>query len=146
MRHYLDYYFDLYWDLHLGVTGDDIPFEVREIGEAFNTVLAYRNPLLPITHDSYMKVRELLDLLKSWIDERIGDIQTGKIKNPEKTMAWYWLKNAGDGSTSARKTSSSSASTISSRSANGATRSSGSCRAWPKMAAIRACGRPFRRP
>src|SRR6516225_11267883 len=50
MRHYLDYYFDLYWDLHLGVTGDAIPFEVRQIGEEFNTVLAYRNPLLPITY------------------------------------------------------------------------------------------------
>jgi hypothetical protein len=53
MRHYLDYYFDLYWDLHLGVSGDDIPFEVRQIGEAFNTVLAYRNPLLPITRQLY---------------------------------------------------------------------------------------------
>jgi cytochrome P450 len=103
MRHYLDYYFDLYWDLHLGVTGDDIPFEVRQIGEAFNTVLAYRNPLLPITHDNYMKVRELLDQLKSWIDDRISDIQSGKTKNPEKTMAWYWLKNAGDGSHFAKK-------------------------------------------
>jgi hypothetical protein len=80
MRHYLNYYFDLYWDLHLGVTGDAIPFEVRQIGEAFNTVLAYRNPLLPVTHDNCMKVRELLDFLKSWIDERIGDIQSGKIK------------------------------------------------------------------
>jgi cytochrome P450 len=98
MRHYLDYYFDLYWDLHLGVTGDDVPFEVRQIGEAFNTVLAYRSPLLPVVHDNYMKVRELLDVLKSWIDERIADIQSGKTKNPEKTMAWYWLKNAGDGS------------------------------------------------
>ena len=97
MRHYLDYYFDIYWDLHLGVTGDAIPFEVRQIGEAFNTVLAYRNPLLPITHDNYMKVRELLDFLKAWIDERLGDIQSGKTQNPEKTMAWYWLKNAGDG-------------------------------------------------
>jgi hypothetical protein len=58
MRHYLDYYFDLYWDLHLGVSGDAVPFEVRQIGEAFNTVLAYRNPLLPITHDNYMVVRE----------------------------------------------------------------------------------------
>ena len=103
MRHYLDYYFDLYWDLHLGVSGDDIPFEVRQIGEAFNTVLAYRNPLLPITHDNYMKVRELLDFLKSWIDDRIGDIQSGKTKNPEKTMAWYWLKNAGDGSHFSKK-------------------------------------------
>jgi hypothetical protein len=103
MRHYLDYYFDIYWDLHLGVTGDAIPFEVRQIGEAFNTVLAYRNPLLPITHDNYMKVRELLDFLKGWIDERLGDIQSGKTQNPEKTMAWYWLKNAGDGSHFAKK-------------------------------------------
>jgi hypothetical protein len=103
MRHYLDYYFDLYWDLHLGVTGDAIPFEVRQIGEAFNTVLAYRNPLLPITHDNYMKVREHLDTLKSWIDDRIGDIQSGKTKSPEKTIAYYWLKNGGDGSHFSKK-------------------------------------------
>jgi hypothetical protein len=103
MRHYLDYYFDLYWDLHLGVTGDAIPFEVRQIGEAFNTVLAYRNPLLPITHNNYMIVRERLDFLKSWIDDRLADIESGKTKNPEKTMAWYWLKNAGDGRYFAKK-------------------------------------------
>jgi hypothetical protein len=103
MRHYLDYYFDLYWDLHLGVTGDAIPFEVRQIGEAFNTVLAYRNPLLPITYDNYMIVRERLDFLKSWIDDRLTDIESGKIKNPEKTIAWYWLKNAGDGTHFAKK-------------------------------------------
>ena len=103
MRHYLDYYFDLYWDLHLGVTGDAIPFEVRQIGEAFNTVLAYRNPLLPIAYDNYMIVRERLDFLKSWIDDRLDDIENGKIKNPEKTMAWYWLKNAGDGRHFAKK-------------------------------------------
>ena len=60
---------------------------MRQIGEAFNTVLAYRNPLLPITHDHYMRVGELLDVLKSWIDGRIGDIQSGKIKNHGKTMA-----------------------------------------------------------
>lgn len=80
MRHYLDYYFDLYWDLHLGVTGDAIPFEVRQIGESFNTVLAYRNPLLPITYDNYMIVRERLDLLKSWIDDRLDDIENGKMR------------------------------------------------------------------
>jgi hypothetical protein len=103
MRHYLDYYFDLYWDLHLGVTGDAIPPQVREIGEAFNTVLAYRNPLLPITYDNYMKVRERLDFLKSWIDDRLADIESGKTKNPERTIAWYWLKNAGDGAHFAKK-------------------------------------------
>jgi hypothetical protein len=45
MRHYLDYYWDIYWDLHLGVKGGAVPPQVRTIGEAFNTVLAYRNPL-----------------------------------------------------------------------------------------------------
>jgi hypothetical protein len=103
MRHYLDYYWDLYWDLHLGVTGDAIPFEVRQIGESFNTVLAYRNPLLPITYENYMIVRERLDFLKSWIDDRLADIENGKTKDPEKTIAWYWLKNAGDGSHFAKK-------------------------------------------
>ena len=103
MRHYLDYYWDIYWDLHLGVTGDAIPFEVRQIGESFNTVLAYRNPLLPITYDNYMIVRERLDFLKSWIDDRLADIENGKTKDPQKTIAWYWLKNAGDGSHFAKK-------------------------------------------
>lgn len=97
MRHYLDYYFDLYWDLHLGVKGDAIPTKVREIGEAFNTVLAYRNPMLPITYENYMKVRERLDFLKAWINDRLGEIQSGRISQPEKTIAYYWLKNAGDG-------------------------------------------------
>ncbi len=103
MRHYLDYYFDLYWDLHLGVTGDDIPFEVRQLGESFNTVLAYRNPLLPITYENYMIVREHFDFLKSWINDRLADIESGKTKDPERTIAWYWLKNAGDGSHFAKK-------------------------------------------
>ena len=67
MRHYLDYYFDLYWDLHVGVKGDAIPAEVRQIGESFNTVLAYRNPMEPIVYEHYMKVRAKLDFLKKWI-------------------------------------------------------------------------------
>jgi hypothetical protein len=57
MRHYLDYYFDIYWDLHLGVKGDAIPAKVRQIGEAFNTVLAYRDPLQQIVYENYMTVR-----------------------------------------------------------------------------------------
>jgi hypothetical protein len=97
MRHYLDYYFDLYWDLHLGVTGPAIPTQVRQIGEAFNTVLAYRDPMQPIVYDNYMKTRALLDFLKAWIDERLNDIASGKTPNPEKTIAFYWLKNAGSG-------------------------------------------------
>jgi len=103
MRHYLDYYFDIYWDLHLGVKGKAIPAEVREIGEAFNTVLAYLNPMQPIVYENYMVVRKRLDFLRTWIDERVEDISSGRLANPEKTLAWYWLKNAGDGAHFSKK-------------------------------------------
>jgi cytochrome P450 len=97
MRHYLDYYFDLYWDLHLGVKGDAIPPQVRTIGESFNTVLAFRDPMQPIVYENYMTVRALLNFLKAWIDERLDDIANRRVADPEKTIAWYWLKNAGNG-------------------------------------------------
>src|SRR5271169_6159582 len=97
MRHYLDYYFDIYWDLHLGVKADAIPPQVRVIGESFNTVLAFRDPTLPIVYENYMTVRSLLPFLKTWIDARLGDVANGRIAQPEKTFAWYWLKNAGNG-------------------------------------------------
>jgi hypothetical protein len=103
MRHYLDYYFDIYWNLHLGVKGEAIPSKVHQIGEAFNTVLAYRNPLEQIVYENYMKVRELLGFLKHWIDERVEDIAAGRVAHPERTMVWYWLKNAGDGAHFSKK-------------------------------------------
>ena len=97
MRHYLDYYWDIYWDLHLGVKGDAVPPQVRTIGESFNTVLAYRNPVQPIVYENYMAVRALLPFLKKWIDERLDDTSNGRLANPDQTIAYYWLKNAGDG-------------------------------------------------
>lgn len=97
MRHYLDHYFDLYWDLHLGVKGDAIPPEVRQIGESFNTVLAYRNPMQQIVFENYTETRSLLQTLRDWIDARVRDVASGRAANPEKTIAYYWLKNAGDG-------------------------------------------------
>ncbi len=97
MRHYLDYYFDIYWDLHLGVKGDAIPPQVRTIGESFNTVLAFRDPTQPIVYENYMTVRALLNFLKAWIDERLDDVANRQVADPEKTIAWYWLKNAGNG-------------------------------------------------
>jgi cytochrome P450 len=96
MRIYLDTFWDLYWDLHLGVTGPDIPAQVRQLGESFNTVLAYRDPTQQIVYDNYMAVRKNLDFLKTWIDDRLNDIQSGKTAEPEKTFAWYWLKNSED--------------------------------------------------
>ena len=103
MRHYLDYYWNLYWDLHLGVKGDAIPPQVRAIGESFNTVLAFRDPTQPIVYENYMTVRALLGFLKAWIDERLADIENRRIADPERTIAWYWLKNAGDGTHFSKK-------------------------------------------
>jgi len=97
MRRYLDTFWDMYWDLHLGVKGNAIPPQVRDIGKNFNTVLAYLDPTNRIVYENYMAVRENLDFLKSWIEERLSDIETGKTPDPQKTFAWYWLKNgAGD--------------------------------------------------
>jgi len=103
MRHYLDYYWDIYWDLHLGVKGGAVPPQVRTIGEAFNTVLAYRNPLQEVVYENYMTVRALRPFLNKWIDARLDDIENGRIADPDKTIAYYWLKNAGDGKYFAKK-------------------------------------------
>jgi len=97
MRRYLDSYFDLFWDLHLGVKGDEIPASVRQIGQSFNTVLGFRDPLLEIVYENYMKVRALRTPLKQWIDGKTKDAMNGKIKNPEKTFVYYWTKNGGQG-------------------------------------------------
>lgn len=97
MRPYLEGYFDMYWDLHLGVKGDAIPPRVRQIGESFNTILAYRDPTQKIVYDNYMTVRSNLSYLKAWIDERIADLKNGRAANPEKTFAHWWIKNSGDG-------------------------------------------------
>lgn len=96
MRIYLDTFWDLYWDLHLGVKGAAIPREVRDIGAAFNAVLAYRDVTEQVVYDNYMVVRKNLDTLKSWIDDRLADIESGRTPEPEKTFAWYWLKNGED--------------------------------------------------
>ena len=97
MRHYLLLYFDIYWDLHLGVRGSGICGHVREIGEAFNTVLALLNPMQQIVYENYMKVRANLEPLKAWIDEHVGDIASRHRPGFERTLVHYWLTNAGDG-------------------------------------------------
>jgi hypothetical protein len=103
MRRYLENYFDLYWDLHVGVKDDAIPARVHEIGQSFNTVLAYRDPTQNIVYQNYMTVRFHLDFLKEWINDRLADIVSGKTPNPERTFAYYWIKNAGDGQDFAHK-------------------------------------------
>jgi hypothetical protein len=96
MRIYLDTFWDLYWDLHLGVKGAELPGPVREIGAAFNAVLAFRDPTQKVVYDNYMTVRKHLAFLKSWIADRLTDISSGKTPQPQQTFAWYWLKNGAD--------------------------------------------------
>jgi cytochrome P450 len=103
MRPYLEAYWDLYWDLHLGVKGDAVPQKVRQLGNSFNTVLAYRDPTQKIVYDNYMTVRSNLAFLKSWIDKKLDDLDAGRIPRPEKTFAYYWIKNGGDGDDFKRK-------------------------------------------
>ena len=77
--------------------GDAIPASVREIGESFNTVLAFRDPTQRIVYENYTKVRERLAFLKEWINQKLADISSGKTPNPERTFAYYWMKNAEEG-------------------------------------------------
>ena len=90
-------------------------------------MLAYRDATQKIVYENYMTVRSHLAFLKEWIDDRLADLASGKIPDPEKTFAYYWIKNAGDGENFAHKDWCSRCSTISWRSANGATRCTTSC-------------------
>ena len=94
MRSYLAGYFDLYWDLHLGVRGDAIPGKVLQLAESLNIVLAYRDPTQEIVYENYMFVHSNLAFLRGWIAQRLADLSNGKTANPEKTFAYYWMKNA----------------------------------------------------
>lgn len=97
MSKYLDSYFNLYWDLHVGVTGDDIPDYVTTIGGSFNTVLAYLNPLEKKVYDNYMEVRRDRPKLQKWIEQKVADISQGNISDGDKTFVYYWLENSKDG-------------------------------------------------
>jgi hypothetical protein len=103
MGPYLEGFFDMYWDLHLGVKGDAIPASVRQFGESFNNVFAYQDPTQKIVYDSYLAARSNLGLLKEWIDERVTDIVEGRTADPEKTFVYYWIKNGEEGDDFRRK-------------------------------------------
>jgi cytochrome P450 len=97
MAAYYEEYFDLYWDLHLGVRGDAIPQEVHDIGTAFNTVIGFWDPRRPEVHEAYMRVRELREPLRRWIDARVQDIADRRVDEPEATFVHYWLVNGEGG-------------------------------------------------
>lgn len=93
MGRYFEYYDDLYWDLHVGATGDEIPAEVRQFSASFNTVLGYWFPTLEIVRDAYMSARASRPALKEWLDERVQRIIDGTQPDADRTFVYYWLKN-----------------------------------------------------
>jgi hypothetical protein len=97
MHQYYADYFDLYWNLHLGVTGKAIPAEVREIGASFTAVLGHWFPTSEIVRDNIMRVRELRKSLTEWIDGRVQAVIDGDVPDPDRTFVHYWLTNGGQG-------------------------------------------------
>jgi hypothetical protein len=97
MGRYLEGYFDIFWDLHLGVKGDAIPADVREFSQCFHAVLAHQDPTQKIVHDNYMNVRSRLAAVKQWISDRIGDLVDGKTPHPQQAFAFWWMRNSGTG-------------------------------------------------
>ena len=47
-------------------------------------------------YDNYITVRSHLPLLKTWIDKKVGDLKAGRTPSPERTFAYYWIKNGGE--------------------------------------------------
>ena len=58
---------------------------------------------MQVVHDNYMRVRQIRQLLKDWIDKRVQDIIDRHVPNPEKTMVYYWIKNGELGENFRRK-------------------------------------------
>jgi hypothetical protein len=93
MQHYFANYYDLYWNLHVGATGHEIPDEVRQFSSAFNTVLGFYYPTLEIVRDAFMQARQMREPLKAWLDQRVQAIKDGQQPQADATFVYYWLKN-----------------------------------------------------
>lgn len=104
---YREGYLDLYWDLHLQVSPNDIPDFAKQIGLEFINCWAIFVPLNLNDPDqslsfkkSYEYVRKYRPKLINWISEHVEKIRS----NPEQykdTFVHYWLANdggEGDGS------------------------------------------------
>jgi hypothetical protein len=74
MESYFQNYYDLYWDLHVGATGDAIPTEVRQYSSGFNAVLGFWYPNLDIVLQNYLQARKARrSHFGSLLDEERGD-------------------------------------------------------------------------
>ncbi|MFK5894818.1 MAG: hypothetical protein QM504_16490 [Pseudomonadota bacterium] len=117
MAEYVASYWNLYWDLHLGIkenctksvdkdvnSGNEpdqncIPQEIKEIGDSFIACLAEADVFSNEFKQNYNKVRELQNFLTDWVstavtamDERIQDDNN----EDAETFVYYWLRNRED--------------------------------------------------
>lgn len=93
MEHYFGSYFDMYWDLHLGVRDENLPQEVRDIGSNFTDIIGFWDPRTETVYQAYMRVRQLRPGLTEWVDQRIQDVIDRRIDDPEATFVHYWVTN-----------------------------------------------------
>ncbi|MEU8081773.1 hypothetical protein AB0B31_40715 [Catellatospora citrea] len=93
MAEYFHNYYDLYWNLHVGATGDQIPAEVRQYSSAFNAVIGYWFPTEEVVRQAYMQARATRESLRGWLDMRVQAIIDGKQSGADSTFVHYWLKN-----------------------------------------------------
>lgn len=100
---YFGNYYDLYWDLHVGVTGAAIPSEVRQFSAGFNGVLGFKFPTSDVVREDYMQARATRQALKEWLDARVQAIVDGELPEADSTFVYYWLKNGGQGEHFRRK-------------------------------------------
>jgi hypothetical protein len=93
MKHYFENYYDLYWDLHVGATGDEIADAARQFSAGFNRVLGFYYPTSELVRDAYMQARNSREALKAWLDERVQRIIVGSQPDADRTLVYYWVKN-----------------------------------------------------
>lgn len=94
MQLYADAYCDLYWDLHLGLTGGAIPDDVRKLVSSFHGVISHSSPWQPEFHNNYMTIRALRPAMMAWIASGIDAVAAGTTPEADKTFVYYWLRNA----------------------------------------------------
>ena len=96
MHKYYAHYFDLYWDLHLGVTGEAHSARgAADRSASFTAVLGYWFPTLGVVHENFMRVRELRPCSRSGSTRGCRRSSMAMSRTRRATFVYYWLKNGG---------------------------------------------------
>jgi cytochrome P450 len=92
MRHFLDLYYELFWDLHVGADGG-LPAVVRRFTADFTTVLGFWYPTSETVYRAYMRARADRPAVMAWLRARVQALVDGSAPKPERTLVHYWLRN-----------------------------------------------------